>query len=74
MRQLKADGHLPAWVVSMSASSAALEAVQSRLAGCDVHLQKPFNIEELTAALNYPGSAERNAHPTDPPHPKDRAG
>ena len=74
VRQLKAEGHLPAWVVSMSASGAALEAVQSCMAGCDVHLQKPFNIEELTEALSYPGSGEPNAHPIDPPQPKDKAG
>ena len=74
VRQLKAEGHLPVWIVSMSASSAALEAVQSRLTGCDVHLQKPFDIEELTEALSYPGSAEPNARPTDPPCPKDKAG
>ena len=74
VRQLKAEGHLPAWVISMSASGAALEAVQSRMAGCDVHLQKPFNIKQLTAALSYPGSAEPNARPVDLPHPKDEAG
>ena len=74
VRQLKADGHLPAWVVSMSASGAALEAVQSRMAGCDVHLQKPFNLEELTEALSYPGSAEPNDRPVDPPHSKEGEG
>ena len=73
VRQLKADGHLPAQVVSMSASGAALETVQSNMAGCHAHLRKPFGIAELTAALSHSGSAE----PSFPPirqSPEDEAG
>ena len=72
VRQLKTDGHLPAQVVSMSASGAALETVQSNMAGCHAHLRKPFGIAELTAALSHSGSAE----PSFPPirqSPEDKA-
>ena len=74
VRELRAEGRLPARVVSMSASGAALEAVQSRLAGCDVHLHKPFNIEELTEALSQPGGSEPTTQPTYLPWPKDKEG
>ncbi len=63
VRQLKAEGRLPARVVSMSASGAALETRQSSVAGCHVHLYKPFNLEELTAALSQPLLAPKCAQP-----------
>ena len=63
VRQLKEDGHLPARVVSMSASGAALETLQSSVAGCHVHLRKPFNLEELTAALSQPPFAAKRIQP-----------
>ncbi len=66
VRQLRAHGHLPARVVSMSAGSAIVEAAQSSAAGCHMHLHKPFSIEKLTLALRCSGEPNKKG-PLDLP-------
>ena len=74
VRQLRMNCHLPARVVSMSGGSEALETLQSSATGCHMHLCKPFDLEELTAALSQASSSERVMGPLGPPRPKDRQG
>ena len=50
VQELRARGHLPAHVISMSAGLVE-EPAQSQAAGCHAHLVKPFRVNELEAAL-----------------------
>ena len=51
LRNLKADGYLPPYVVTMSAMHPWEVVHLSRAAGCHDHLTKPFGVEKLVATL-----------------------
>ena len=54
LRQLEAAGHRPARAVAMSGLGSATDLAKSRAAGFVAHLIKPFQPEELEAALRLP--------------------
>lgn len=58
VRRLRANGHLPPLVISMSAGASDRETKQSKTAGCHVHLHKPFRIRELESALQHAGDPQ----------------
>ena len=49
--EVRARGHLPPLLVSMSAHNTGTEAVRSKAAGCQAHLHKPFVAERLEELL-----------------------
>ena len=51
IQQLREEGKLPAWIISMSGRGRSAGLAQSREAGCHAHLSKPFKVEELEAML-----------------------
>ena len=51
LRRLKISGLCPAWTVAMSCLASPADVAQSEAAGYQVHLGKPFTVQELECAL-----------------------